>query len=57
MLKEKIDEDRMKKNIGYRLTLENFKILISDKARKKSFDAVYQRNTKGLIDKLTDFQV
>ncbi len=57
MLKEKIDEDRMKKNIGYRLTLENFKILISDKARKKSFDAVDQRNTKGLIDKLTDFQV
>ena len=54
MTQKHLDEDRIKTHVGYRMMLENHKLLIADKSRQKSFEA--RLSTKRLLHKMSDYQ-
>ena len=55
MTQKHLDEDRIKTHVGYRMMLENYKLLIADKSRQKSFEA--RLSTKSLLHKMSDYQL
>lgn len=54
MTQKRLDEDRLKTHVGYRMMLENYKLLVADKSRQKSFEA--RLSTKNLLHKMSDYQ-
>ena len=54
MTQKRLDEDRIKTHVGYRMMLENYKLLVADKSRQKSFEA--RLSTKNLLHKMSDYQ-
>jgi hypothetical protein len=54
MTRKRLDDDRIKTHVGYRMMLENYKLLVADKSRQKSFEA--RLGTKNLLHKMSDYQ-